>query len=228
MNEFLFLSYIGLVSIASLASLRIGKEALVALICLQCVLVNLFVTKEIILFGFTATASDALGVGAALSLNLIQEYFGKRLAQKTIWISFFCVVFYILATLVHLAFIPASTDASQVHFVALLTPMPRIVVASIIVYLITQTIDCHLYGYLCKKLENKNFIFRNYSSIAITQLIDTVLFSFLGLYMINESFSSIAIIMDIIVVSYCIKMLVLFIATPFLALSKKFLKLQPL
>lgn len=227
MNEFIFLTYISLVSVSSLAALFFGKEALIAFICLQCVLVNLFVTKEILLFGFTATASDALGVGAALSLNLIQEYYGKQLAQKAILVSFFCVIFYILATGIHLSFLPAPTDISQVHFLALLTPMPRIVAASIISYLVTQTIDCHLYGYLCQRLGSKNFIFKNYTSIAITQLIDTIIFSFLGLYMINESFSSIRIILDIIVVSYLIKMFVLVIATPFLAISKKFLKFQP-
>lgn len=223
MNELLFLCYIFLVSASSLIALRLGKEALIALICLQCVLVNLFVTKEITLFGLTATASDALGVGAALSLNLLQEYYQRAITQKTIWISFFCVLFYISAIFLHLAYIPALSDISQIHFLALLTPMPRIVIASIAVYLVTQHLDCHLYAYMCQKFENRHFILRNYGSIAITQLIDTILFSFLGLYKLNASFSSLSVIADIIVISYTIKLAVLLLATPFLAMSKKFL-----
>lgn len=221
MNELIFLLYILFVSSASLFALRHGKELLISLICLQCVLVNLFVTKEITLFGLTATASDALGVGASLCLNLLQEYYGRSVAQKTIWLSFFCVAFYIVASLMHVSFIPAITDVSQSHFIALLSPMPRIVIASMIVYLITQHLECHLYAFFCKKFNNRRFVIRNYSSVAITQLVDTILFSFLGLYRLNSSFNTISVIIDIIIVSYMIKLIVLFIAAPFLAVSKK-------
>ena len=93
LNELIFLSYICVVSGASLIALALGKEALVALICVQAVLVNFFVTKQITLFGLTATASDALAVGATLALNLLQEYYQKPVARKAIWISFFAHFF---------------------------------------------------------------------------------------------------------------------------------------
>ncbi len=89
MNELIFLGYILAVSSAALLALRFGKEGLIGLICVQAVLVNLFVTKQISLFGFTATASDAMAVGITLTLNILQEYFQKATALKAIWISFF-------------------------------------------------------------------------------------------------------------------------------------------
>jgi queuosine precursor transporter len=221
MNEFIFICYVLAVSSSSLLALRMGKEALIALICVQCVLVNLFVIKEITLFGLTATASDALAVGTSLALNMVQEYHQRALAQKTIWISFLCSLFYVIMTFFHLAYTPASTDTSSYHFQALLSPMPRIVIASLLVYLLVQHADCRLYGYLCTRFKSRHFIIRNYSSVAITQLIDTVLFSFLGLYGINESFSTISTIVEIIIITYSIKLIVISIAAPFLALSKK-------
>lgn len=225
MNELIFIIYVLIVSAAGLISLKIGKEALIAFICVQVILANLFVTKEISLFGFTATASDALAVGSVLAFNLLQEYYKKAEAQKTIWISFFCLLFYVTITFLHLTYIPAITDTSSAHFKALLCPMPRIVFASLFVYLIVQHIDCMLYEHLYNKFKNKHFIIRNYSSVAITQLLDTILFSFIGLYGISEGFSNISTIFNIITISYIIKLIVIAVATPFLALSKKIVKI---
>ena len=227
LNELIFLSYVCVVSGASLIALALGKEALIALICLQAVLVNFFVTKQITLFGLTATASDALAVGTTLALNLLQEYYHKPAARKAIWLSFYCALFYTLISLFHLAYIPAATDASNQSFHTLLAPMPRIIIASLSVYLLVQYIDSALYAYLKNKLQTRYFIVRNYSSLAISQLLDTILFSFLGLYGINESFSNLKTIVDIILVSYIIKLLVIIIAVPFVRTAKSLFRLEP-
>lgn len=223
-NEYIFILYTLTISTTSLLALKISKEALIALICIQCILVNFFVTKEIILFGLSATASDALAVGITLALNLTQEYYHRETAQKVIWISFFSSIFYTVLSLFHLAYIPSSTDISNIHFKALLKPLPRIIFASLIVYLIVQHIDCRLYGYLCKRFEYKHFLFRNYSSVAISQFFDTTLFSFLGLYGISPSYSSLITIGQIIIVSYTIKLLTILISAPYLTFAKRFIK----
>lgn len=224
-NEIVFLIYIFVTSTASLFALKFGKEVLIALICIQCILVNLFVTKEITLLGLSATSSDALAVGTTFGLNLLQEYFQRPVALKTIWISFGTTIFYTILCLLHLSYIPAISDISNIHFKVLLTPMPRLVFASLFVYLIVQHIDCRLYGYFCKRFEFKKFIFRNYVSVAITQLIDTILFSFLGLYGLNKSFSSLLTIGQIIIVSYTIKIILILITAPYLFIAKKLIKL---
>lgn len=218
MNELIFLGYIGIVSISALVALRLGKEALVSLICVQWVLANLFVTKQITLLGLNATTSDALAVGATLCLNLVQEYFGKELAQKTILIGFCSTLFYTVLSFLQILYCPSLHDTAHVHFCALLTPMPRIVVASVATYLIVQQIDFYLYGFLKKRMHNRSLTLRNYISVGITQLIDTVLFSFLGLYGLVAS------IRDIIVISYGVKLVILVIAAPCIALSKYFYK----
>ncbi len=227
MNEILFLCYITVVSVATLIALRFGKEGLTALVCLQAVLINFFVTKQITLFSMTATASDALAVGSTLALNLLQEYYQRPAAQKAIWISFIAALFYTIITVLHLAYIPAPTDASNSCFVQLLQPMPRIVLASLVVYLVVQHIDSALYGFLKEKTHNRYFIVRNYGTLAFTQLIDTVLFSFLGLWGINESFSTLRTLFDIIFVSYIIKILVIILAVPFIRFTKNLGVLHP-
>lgn len=220
MNELIFFMYIFVVSTAALVAVRLGKEALVALIAVQAVLVNLFVIKQIELFGLTATASDALAVGATLCLNLLQEYYGQPIAKKAVWISFFCALFYTGIGLLHIAYLPCAFDTSNTHFVALLSPMPRIIIASLSVYLLVQNIEIRLYAFLQKYFNNKHFIIRNYTSVAITQLIDTVLFSFLGLYGILSNIG------HIIIISYAIKLIIIFTTAPFLLFSKKISNVQ--
>ena len=79
-----------------------------------------------------------------------------------------------------------------------------------------------IYGFLKERFGNKYFVARNYASLAFTQLVDTILFTFLGLYGINESFSDIRTLFDIILVSFIIKLLVIAIAVPFVTFVKDF------
>ena len=216
MNEFIFLLQIVAISAALLAALSLGKEALVSLVSLCGVLANLCVLKQIDLFGLTVTASDAYMVAGILGLNMIQEHFGKLIARKTIRISFMLLLFYLGITYIHLLFTPSAHDTTQPHFLALFTPMPRIIIASVVVYLTVQCIDYMLYGFLKNLLNGRYLILRNVASLVISQGIDTVLFSFLGLYGIVASIGS------VIAFSFAIKILVIGCATPLVGLTLRF------
>jgi uncharacterized integral membrane protein (TIGR00697 family) len=217
-NELVFVLHTVTVSLAALAALRLGKEALVAFICLVCVLANFFVVKETTLFTLHATCSDAFTIGATLGLNLLQEYYGREITRKTIWINFFLLIFYAIISQVHLLYIPSAADSTQAAFTTILSFMPRIVIASFSVYFIAHMIDYTLYGFLKQACKDKFFILRNYGSIAISQLVDTILFSFFGLYGIISNIG------EIMVVSYAIKLVAIALATPFIALSRRFMR----
>lgn len=215
MNELLFIAHTIIISISALIALYLGQAALVAFVCLQCVLANLFVVKQITLFGFSATCADAFTVGAVLGLNLLQEYFGRTITRKCIWINFFLLVFYVVISQIHLAYTPNSYDTMQECFIPILGLMPRIVIASFVVYLIAQLADYALYGFLKRALVDRYLVARNMASIMLTQLLDTVLFSFLGLYGIIEN------IWQVIFISYMVKLVAIGIASPFVLFSKK-------
>lgn len=215
MNELLFIVHTIVISTSALIALYLGQAALVAFVCLQCVLANLFVVKQITLFGFSATCADAFTVGAVLGLNLLQEYFGRTIARTCIWINFFLLIFYVIVSQIHLAYIPNSYDTMQACFIPILGLMPRIVIASFVVYFIAQWADYALYGFLRRILGDRYLVVRNVVSIMLTQLLDTVLFSFLGLYGIIEN------IWQIIFISYVIKLVAIAIASPFVLFSKK-------
>lgn len=217
-NELLFIIHITLVSIFLLGALRYGKEALTALITLYCVLANSFILKQIALCGLNATCTDAFMVGAVLGLNLLQEYYGKLAARTAIAISFGGSVIFAILSLLHICYQPSSADLHHTFYAALLTPVPRIVVASLFVYLVVQIADYYIFGALKKLIGSRFLVARMWLTVGITQFLDTVLFSFIGLYGIIDNLG------HLILVSYTIKMLVLIGSTPFMALSKKIVR----
>jgi uncharacterized integral membrane protein (TIGR00697 family) len=214
-NELIFLVHSIIIGVFALCSLRIGKEALIAFIALQSILANLFVVKEITIFGLTATCADAFAIGAVLGLNLLQEYFGKEITKKTIGISFFLLIFYGIISQIHLAYTPSLHDSMQSSYAAILQFMPRLAIASMITYLIAQLFDAWLYGKLKEWINGRHLIIRNICSISLSQLLDTILFSFLGLYGIIHN------VWHIIIISYAIKLVAIALSMPFVALSKR-------
>lgn len=213
-NELIFILHTLLIGLASLGALALGRSALVAFVSIQCILANLFVLKQTTLLGLNATCADAFTIGATIGLNLLQEYYGKAITRTTIAINFFFLVFYAVMSQVHLWYTPSAFDTMQDHFSPLLGFMPRIVIASITVYLIAQIIDYTIYGWLRKNWASRFLVLRNYASISVSQLVDTVLFSFLGLYGIIDNIG------EVILVSYTIKLAAIALATPFVLSSR--------
>ena len=217
MNELLFLFHLLCITATTLVMLRLGAEALVAFLCVQAILANLFVIKQITLFGFTATASDMYIVGSVLSLNLLQEYYGKHLARKAIWISFVLLIFYTIVTDTYF-YIPSMSDFSHNYYYNLLSYMPRLTSASIIVYLIVQHFDTYFYAVLKRIFEGKHLLLRNMISITISQALDTILFSLLGLYGIIDNIG------HVMLVAFTIKMTTMILLTPLVLLIKQYIQ----
>lgn len=212
MNELIFLIHLVCIGFTTLVMLRFGLPGLVSFLCVQALLANLFVIKQINLLGLNATASDVYIVGSVLTLNLIQEYYGKPEARKAIWMSFALLVFYTIVSQVHLAYMPSISDFSQAAYDAILSFMPRITIASMVTYVIVQYFDTYFYGILRIITHGRFLTARNMISIFASQLLDTILFSILGLYGIVEN------IMQIMLISFGIKMIAMLALVPLITL----------
>lgn len=218
MNEIIFLIHLLCIGVATLASVYFGLPGLVSFLCAQAILANLFVIKQISLLGLNATASDVYIVGSVLTLNLIQEFYGKVEARKAIWISFALLVFYTIVSQIHLAYLPSNSDFSQDAYHAILSFMPRITIASMVTYLIVQYFDTYFYGLLRTITRARYLTARNMLSIGVSQLLDTILFSILGLYGILHNIS------QVMLVSFTIKMVAMLVLAPSVMEVVKYLK----
>lgn len=213
MNELIFFAHTLIVILFALFALRMGPSCLIAWIVLQGIFANLFVVKQIDLFGFAVTCSDVFAIGGILSLNLLQEYFGKDKAKSALKISLFSLLFFIAMAEIHLQYIPNASDVTHSAFFTIFSSSPRIVLASIATFFIVQQFDVRFFSFLKGALPSRIAI-----SLFCSQLLDTILFSYLGLYQLVES------VFDIIIVSFLIKCIVILISAPFTTFSKRFVR----
>ncbi len=216
MNELLFLLHIVVIFICTLGCLKKGKEFLVIWICLQVILANLFVLKQVMLFGFQVTCSDAFAVGGVLGLNLLQQYHGKQQAKSAINACFcFMLLFTILAQ-IHLLYSPSQDDIAHTSYAALLSPSPRLFFTSLFVFFVVQKIDVALFS----SLKKAPIFARNLICLSTSQLLDTILFTFIGLY------GLIAAPLDVIFVSFFIKITAITLLSPSVWVAQKFIPLN--
>lgn len=218
LNELLFVGHVLSVSAAALYFANLGKQALTSYVTLLFIMANIFVVKQINLFGFCVTSADAFIVGISLSCNLLQEFWDQHTARRAIWISLACSLCYMFIAKIILMYQPSCVDEMQSHLIHIMANTVRIILASFTSYLATQLLDIYLYALVKKATSGKYFVLRNHIALSISQLTDTVLFSFLGLWGI------VANIQDIIIVSYTIKLLAIALTTPFLMVAKKYIK----
>jgi uncharacterized integral membrane protein (TIGR00697 family) len=197
-----------------LGALKLGKGALTAWVAVQALIANLFVLKQITLFGLDVTASDAFAVGSLLGLSFLQEYHGKEEARKATWVCFFFMVFFAAVSQLHLLFKASPHDNTAEAFNLLLAPTPRLAMASLGVFFIVQQIDVRFFALLKNKFPHLDFAYRTALVLVLTQFLDTVLFSYAGLYGIVVS------MIDIIFVSFLVKLSVIFLVTPVIKWAK--------
>jgi queuosine precursor transporter len=218
MNSIVLCLHITTICGLTLLALRCGIEIMIAWLCLLAIAMNLFVLKQITLFGLNVTPSDALTVGYLLGLNLIQEFFGRTVARKCVWVTLFISCGFVLLSQIHLLYIPNQFDLKHSHFVSLFYPMPRLFFASLFSFLIVQFFDLAFFGFLRKKTEGKYLVARTTVALLLSQTFDTLLFSYLGLYGLVAS------VPHIIYLSLAVKGVVIFLSTPFVLLSKKVMR----
>lgn len=214
-NEITFIIHTLLIAACALVSLYLGQQALITFICMQIVTANIMVSKAITLCGLQATGADAFIIGALFGFHMLQEFYGREITKKTIWLSFYIMVVFVLFSQIHLIYLPSACDVTDPHFKALFSLMPRIIIASLTSYLVTQQFDCFLYEKIRQLFHNRAVSIRNYICASVSQLCDTILFSFLGLYGVVNNIG------QIIIVSYTLKLIALALVSPCMVIAQK-------
>jgi hypothetical protein len=191
MNEVIFGLQVGAVAAAVMGARRLGREAVMVLAALLAIFANLFVLKQVELFGWTVTCSDAYVIGHLMCLNLLQQLYGKESAQRAVVLSFSAMVVFALMSQVHLLFRPSAYDAMQGHYGALLGVAPRLLAASLATFYCVQQLDLFLFGKVARWMPRMSWRVRSSVSLVISQGVDTLLFTLLGLYGVVEDWVSI-------------------------------------
>jgi uncharacterized integral membrane protein (TIGR00697 family) len=192
---------------------RLGKVWLFALMAVSAVLMNIFVVKGMYLFGLAATGGNILYGSTFLTTDIINEYYGKKSATQAVMVGFGASIFFLITSQLITAFQPADYDIAQNAFQTIFSLTPRIVLGSMVAYLIAQNLDVLLYDWL-KKITNAKYLWlRNNGSTFVSQLVDSIIFTtiaFAGIYPLTQ----------LIIFTYLIKIIVAILDTPFIYLTK--------
>jgi len=224
---FLFQTIIGLAMV--LFAFRMGKNWLYALIAVNYVLANIFVTKTITLFGFEATGGNVLYGAIFLSTDILSEYYGKESARKGVFIGLGATLFYLVMSQFMIAYAASPNDWGAAEGMeTIFSFAPSIVLASVIAYLVSQLHDVWAFHFWKTKFEGRMLWLRNNLSTASSQLIDSITFATLAfavfprLFMNPENVLPMSIVWQIVLTTYVLKLLVAVIDTPFIYFSVRF------
>jgi len=227
-NELLFIFFTLFLLILSLAAFRYGKVYIFVLIAIYSLLMNIFVLKQFTLFGLVVTGGNALYGAMFLLTDILSEHYGKREAFKAVLIGFITSAIFVIATQVLLAFSINEFDFAQPHLAALFGLAPRILFGSMLAYIISQSFDVWMYNKIRKWTNNKYLWLRNNGSTLISQFIDTIIFTAVGLttfsFLPFEGVVSADLFWSVAIATYIIKLVVALIDTPFMYLSYKLKK----
>lgn len=197
-----------------------GKTGLFAWIAMGTVIANIQVNKQITLFGLEATLGNIMYGTLFLATDALGEKYGVKIAKKAVFMGFLMLISTVIIMNFAIRFVPNSYDYAQDSIVTLFGLMPRIAIASLSAYIVSQYIDVNVFQIIKNKWPQDRFLWvRNNGSTLVSQLIDTLIFV-PGAFLFAPGFET-EIIVQIFITTYLIKVLVALLDTPFLYLIKR-------
>jgi uncharacterized integral membrane protein (TIGR00697 family) len=116
-----------------------------------------------------------------------------------------------------LVFIPSVNDYAQESLITLFNPAIRIVLGSLVAYLVSQFLDIKLFNIIKKKLPSEKFMWvRNNVSTILSQAVDTLIFVTIAFLFVYDT----PVLLQIYVSTFIFKAVIALIDTPFLYIAK--------
>ena len=162
-----------------------------------------------------------------LATDLICELYGKERAQHLVWTGFLLNIFILfLMWLGHILPDASGISGATSTFESVYAFMKPNVIASMVAYLIAQSIDVKLFHFWKKFTNGKHLWLRNLGSTLGSQIIDTVCILSILYYSNNlgPDVTNLTILAGLMFKSYVFKFLFALIDTPFFYLGVYFLK----
>jgi uncharacterized integral membrane protein (TIGR00697 family) len=184
-------------------------------------------TKFVNIYGLIVPAGVLAYPFTFLATDLICELYGKKKAQTLVWIGFAMNIFLLLLmSLGH--FLPDASGVSGAAstFESVYQFMVGNVIASMIAYLVAQTVDVHLFHFWKKLTKGKHLWLRNNASTTLSQLVDTTSILTI-LYLANNlgpDINSVSRLIELIFASYLFKFFFALFDTPLFYLGVWLLK----
>lgn len=181
------------------------------------VLANVLASKICEFWFFIFPAGTVAYCITFLCTDLITEFYGREIGNKVVLIGFLCniLMLILVTTAIHMP-IASFQKTYQKIYVQVLSQSYRIVLASMIAYLVSQLHDVHAFYKFGKLTKGKYLWFRNNVSTCISQFIDTCTFTiiaFIGVVPIEA-------LISMMLTQYTLKVIIALCDTPFCYLGR--------
>lgn len=216
MNEILFfitliLNFTGILT----AYKFFGKTGLYSWIAFATVMANIEVVKCVDIFGMSLTLGNVIYGTNFLVTDILGEKYTAKDARKAVYIGFASMLIFTLFTQINLLYVPNEEDFASDAMKTLFSLTPRLCVASLTAYFIANLLDTFSFEFLKKR--NTPLWVRNNLSTISSQLVDTVIFTLIAFYGVFSN----AMLIELMITTYVIKIVVAAFDTPFIYLAKR-------
>ncbi|MCL2793390.1 MAG: queuosine precursor transporter [Spirochaetaceae bacterium] len=199
----------------------LGKLGLYLWMPIAVIFANIEVIKTVEIFGVTATLGNIIFATSFLATDILSENYSKKDAYRAVLVGFMVLIVMSVLMTFAIQFAPAESDFAHEHLKAIFSLMPRIALASVIAFLISQTHDVWAYHFWKKRFPAVKYIWiRNNASTIVSQLIDSTIFclvAFVGIF-------SGRVLVEIIITTYLMKIMVSVCDTPCVYIAERWFR----
>ncbi len=224
MNELLLIfSVVFIFGMALLGYRLFGKTGLYCLSAVAVILANIEALVMIQAFGMEQTLGNVLFAVTFLITDILSECEGRKAANRAVWLGFFISVFFLVESQTWMLYAPSASDWVSPAIATVFSNTPRMMFASVSVYLVSQLFDVWLYhkwwAFTEKRCGDKTrFLWlRNNGSTLISQIVNTALFTTLAFWGTYD----LPTLCSVFVSSYVIYIFTSLLDTPAVYLARK-------
>jgi uncharacterized integral membrane protein (TIGR00697 family) len=208
---------LGIVTLTVILAERYGVEIAVGIFASLIVIANVIAVKLISVGQFIVPAGVIVYSSTFLITDIIGEIYGREYGKKAVLAGFFANIVALISIMLAVKWTPApiADPALLKSFENVFAFAPRIVLASMVAYVISQIHDVYAFHFWKVKTKGKHLWLRNNASTTISQAIDTVLFitiAFYGVVPVN-------VLLGMIFGQYVIKVGIALLDTPFMYIA---------
>ncbi len=186
--------------------------AVLATLFVTCLLVaNIITVKLVSIGGWVVPAGVIAYPLTFLFTDVITELYGRRIASRVVWLGFGANILMVILVFGGGLLPPAPFWEDQPAYESILGMVPRIVLASMIAYLISQHHDVFAFHFWRKKTKARFLWLRNNASTMVSQALDTGVFITIAFWGLVPT----GILVNMLVSQYIIKLAIAAGDTPF-------------
>ena len=200
-----------------------GKAGLLAISACASILANIEATMMIEAFGMEQTLGNVLFAATFLVTDILSECESKKDAQTAVWLGVFASAFFLVLNQSWLLYTPGPSDFVSESIHTVFGSTPRLLLASLTVYALSQALDVWLYHKwwgLTERLSGnkRNHLWlRNTGSTLISQIVNTLCFTMLAFWGVYDFATLISIFLS----SYIIFIVTSVLDTPAAYLARR-------